>query len=136
MALLSTRHKNKKWSCWVLDIRRNPVIDFTCKIKSKSKILRSAFNLSIVVHTLGCVKKKQKWSYHNSTPLRSVDQIYIAQKYLTFNHRLKIHPAQSNLNLQRILWKILNKMSKFQFFPISREKNSQISIFQLLSHFY
>ena len=83
--------------------------------------------------SLGGVKTNQKWSYPDSTPIRSV---HIAKKYLTFNHRFKIHPAQSNLNLQRILWKILNKMSKIQLSSISRVKISKISILRVLSHFY
>ena len=87
-------------------------------------------------HHVRVCQTKQKWSYHDSTPLRSVVEIYIAQKYLTFNHELKIHPAQSNLILQRILQKILHKLSKIQVFRISREKNSQIYNLQVLSHFY
>ena len=62
--------------------------------------------------------------------------MYIAQKYLTFNHRFKIHPAQSNSNLQRILRKLLNKMSKIQLSSISKVKMSRISILRVLSHFY
>ena len=46
--------------------------------------------------------------------------MYIAQKYITFNHRLKIKPAQNNLILQNV--KILvssnlkgEKFSNFNF---------------------
>ena len=64
--------------------------------------------VNVDVTQFGHETKKQKLSYHDSTSLRSV-----AQKFLTFNHKLKIHPAQSNLILQRILLKLLNKMSKY-----------------------
>ena len=40
--------------------------------------------------------------------------MYIAQKYLTFNHRLKIQPAQSNLILQRVLPQNTNKNNYFK----------------------
>ena len=104
-----------------------------------SKCLPDNFLFAEIVrntHFIRVCQKIQKWSYHDSTPLRSVVQMYLVQKYFTVNHRLKIYPTHSNLNLQRILWKFLLKMSKSQLSSISRVNISKISILRALSHFY
>ena len=56
--------------------------------------------------SLGCVKKPNGGHTRRAHPsgVMSRCTMHITQKYFTFNHRLKIHSSQSNLNFKRF-WK-------------------------------